>query len=105
MAFTAQISVDNQTETLTFNGYQVDTSSSERVDTRVAFRFNKPCTTDDDCLLNRVCDVANSQCVPASDYPYCPDGSELTARGCVSTSPDPGEGSADEGSAAEGSGG
>lgn len=105
MAFTTQISVDNQTETLTFNGYQVDTSSSDRVDSRVAFRFNKPCTTDDDCLLNRVCG-GDGQCVPASDYPYCPAGSELTAsRGCVSTGPDPDEGSASEGSTDEGSGG
>jgi hypothetical protein len=101
MAFTAQISVDNQTETLTFNGYQVDTSSSERVDTRVAFRFNRPCTTDDDCLLNRVCDVGNGQCVPADDYPYCPDGGELTSSaGCVAADPGP-----DEGSSTEGSGG
>jgi hypothetical protein len=99
MAFTAQISVDQQTETLTFNGYQVDTGSGERVDTRAAFRFNRPCTTDDDCLLNRVCDVDNGQCVPADDYPYCPAGSELTSsQGCVATEPDPGEGSAGEGS-------
>ena len=99
MAFTAQISVDNQTETLTFNGYQVDTSSSERVDTRVAFRFNRPCTTDDDCLLNRVCDVGNGQCVPADDYPYCPDGGELTSSsGCVAADPGPEEGSSTEGS-------
>jgi hypothetical protein len=106
MAFTTQISVDNQTETLTFNGYQVDTASDERVDTRVSFRFNRPCTTDDDCLLERVCNVGSGQCVPADDYPYCPGGGELTsANGCVAAEPEPGEGSAGEGSAAEGSAG
>jgi hypothetical protein len=63
-------------------GFRADLEWADGDDNRVAIRLAHPCSSDADCLLDRVCNTETSQCEAGSNYPVCPTGETLTSNGC-----------------------